>query len=363
MWVLIIGRILGGLSTSLLFSAFESWMVSEHRRLKFHDDLLASTFSISSAGNGISAISAGFLAQLAAGRLIFEFSSSLLHFTVLLVSDRYGDIGPFQLAIALTVVTLVIVLFWHENYGSAESSADEKKNDKEEPKSFFESLMIAINTPQILLVGLSQACFEGTIFTFGNTTFYSVRLFVELTFLSVSRLPVFLWVPTLQALITGPLHTGLVFSAFMLAMTLGGLLSSLLLPLCSSDGVSTLCTLVFFVAAGAMAMPLIAYDFWSVLLAFLLLETMVGMFNSLGGMLRSKFYPEHLQSSVMSVFRLPLNILVVVGTRLADQANDESSRKQVFGIMVIVLTISAIMQLALMLLPATPQVASAKKQD
>lgn len=57
-------------------------MVSEHRRLKFHDDLLASTFSISSAGNGISAISAGFLAQLAAGRLIIEFSSSILHFTV-----------------------------------------------------------------------------------------------------------------------------------------------------------------------------------------------------------------------------------------------------------------------------------------
>ena len=31
MYALMIGRILGGLSTSLLFSAFESWMVSEHR--------------------------------------------------------------------------------------------------------------------------------------------------------------------------------------------------------------------------------------------------------------------------------------------------------------------------------------------
>ena len=28
---LMFGRVLGGLSTSLLFSAFESWMVSEHR--------------------------------------------------------------------------------------------------------------------------------------------------------------------------------------------------------------------------------------------------------------------------------------------------------------------------------------------
>ena len=31
MRLLLLGRVLGGMSTSLLFSAFESWMVSEHR--------------------------------------------------------------------------------------------------------------------------------------------------------------------------------------------------------------------------------------------------------------------------------------------------------------------------------------------
>jgi MFS transporter, MFS domain-containing protein family, molybdate-anion transporter len=31
MAVLLLGRVLGGVSTSLLFSAFESWMVTEHR--------------------------------------------------------------------------------------------------------------------------------------------------------------------------------------------------------------------------------------------------------------------------------------------------------------------------------------------
>lgn len=29
-WVLMIGRVLGGIATSLLFSAFESWLVAEH---------------------------------------------------------------------------------------------------------------------------------------------------------------------------------------------------------------------------------------------------------------------------------------------------------------------------------------------
>lgn len=31
--VLMIGRILGGIATSLLFSAFESWLVAEHNKV------------------------------------------------------------------------------------------------------------------------------------------------------------------------------------------------------------------------------------------------------------------------------------------------------------------------------------------
>lgn len=156
--------------------------------------------------------------------------------------------------------------------------------------------------------------------------------------------------PTLQALSNGPLHPGLIFSAYMLAMTLGGMVSSLLLPM-FGDNAAALCTVVFFIAALAMAMPLLAYDFWSLLIAFLSLEMMVGIFNSCGGMLRSKYYPEHLQSSVMSLFRLPLNILVVLGTTMADHAQDEASRKMVFIGIVVVLSLATIMQLCVCLLP------------
>jgi hypothetical protein len=67
MRLLMLGRILGGMSTSLLFSAFESWMVSEHRRRGFPERLLSSTFALASWGNGIMAIAAGFLAQISSG--------------------------------------------------------------------------------------------------------------------------------------------------------------------------------------------------------------------------------------------------------------------------------------------------------
>lgn len=32
--VLMLGRILGGIATSLLFSAFESWLVAEHNKVR-----------------------------------------------------------------------------------------------------------------------------------------------------------------------------------------------------------------------------------------------------------------------------------------------------------------------------------------
>ena len=43
--VLIIGRVLGGISTNLLFSAFESWMTTEHHKRKFPQAWLSRTFS------------------------------------------------------------------------------------------------------------------------------------------------------------------------------------------------------------------------------------------------------------------------------------------------------------------------------
>lgn len=84
MSVLMVGRILGGMSTSLLFTAFESWMISEHRKRGFDERLLSSTFSIASWGNGFVAIAAGFLAQFAAGKLFCYTFFTLCKYSIIL---------------------------------------------------------------------------------------------------------------------------------------------------------------------------------------------------------------------------------------------------------------------------------------
>ena len=289
--ILVLGRVLGGISTSLLFSAFESWMVSEHRKKNIPEELLVETFSLASWGNGVIAICAGFIAQLA--------------------SDTRGDIGPFQVAICLTVVSLILVLFWDENTGDHSDQTIKKTSEITPNVSFQKSVQLSLkvitSNPNILLLGLSQSFFEGAIYTF-----------------------VFMWVPSLIQSTSGSIPTGLVFSCFMLSMTIGGILFSILLQFSFSS--ESLCLYVYVISAMAMLVPVITFEFWPVFFSFLVLETMLGMFNSCGAQLRSKFYPDNLQSSIMSVFRVPLNLLVVFGTKLSEKANDIFSLQTVFKV-------------------------------
>jgi len=185
----------------------------------------------------------------------------------------------------------------------------------------------------MLCLGLSQAFFEGAVYTF-----------------------VFMWVPSMSKVLGSfaLLPTGLVFSCFMLSMTIGGMLFPIFLRY-SPRGAEGLCEFVYFVAAASMLVPMLTFDFSWVFCSFLVLEAMVGMFNSCGAMLRSRHYPEAQQSSIMSVFRLPLNLLVVVGTKLtpADDS-DVSSYQFVFGVCVAMHLIAMILQTFLRALTSSP---------
>lgn len=237
------------------------------------------------------------------------------------MTDVSGDIGPFQLAIALTVVTLVIVLPWRENYGS------EHDYQAAATSKLWHSLKTALHAirtnPDITRLGLSQACFEGAVYSF-----------------------VFLWVPSLMKSYGGAIPTGLVFSAFMLSMTFGGMICPMLLAILPG-GAEALCALIYLAAAGCMAVLQRSFSFPTMLTSFLVLEALVGMHNSCGATLRSKYYPEHLQASLMSVFRLPLNLLVVAGTQLASNAGSTSEMQFVFGVITVMHWIAFILQVSL----------------
>jgi len=51
-WVLMVGRILGGIATSLLYSAFESWLVAEHFKRGYSGGLCARVGATAGGGHG-----------------------------------------------------------------------------------------------------------------------------------------------------------------------------------------------------------------------------------------------------------------------------------------------------------------------
>lgn len=289
--LLVLGRIMGGVSTSLLFSAFESWMVSEHRKKGFPEEWLADTFGKASFINGVSAIIAGIAAQMFA--------------------DRLGEIGPFQAAIAFTVLALFFVLFWEENYGATE---------KETATTGTPAWQAVISDRRIFLTGAVNSLFEGSMYSF-----------------------VFMWVPSMLTALQGqPLPTGLVFSSFMTCISIGGLLfsPSLLLSMGSPEHIAVG---IFLVGAAALLVPVLCSSMWPIFLSFVVFETCVGAFFPCAALLRSKVIPDALQGGVMNIFRIPLNVLVVIGTKLTDIYPTQV----VFSILVCWMIVGAVCQLLL----------------
>ena len=271
-WTLMLGRFLSGVSTSLLFSVFESWMVCEHHKLGFDGSLLGDTFAYATFGNGLVAVIAGLIANRAA--------------------DSYGYVAPFIVAILpLTLVALIIFFSWSENYGSQQSNLSVTS-------SLSKGFNLIMSDSRIAALGLGQSCFEGAMYTF-----------------------VFMWTPALKtsAEMSGSenieqstsQYLGLIFAVFMVCVMVGSSIFKLFSS--KKEDLYKIPLIMHALAFASMAMTALFIDNKTVVYAmFLLFETTVGVFYPSYGVIKSEKIPEEIRSSVMNIFRIPLNAFVVI---------------------------------------------------
>lgn len=157
------------------------------------------------------------------------------------------------------------------------------------------------------------------------------------------------WVPTLLSLSPpGGLPTGCVFSALMMAITIGGLVytplqDSIIAKIAPSkeSQEETCAAFVYLLAAFAMGLPAVVLSWekstWQldvILMAFLTMEFCVGLFMPVAGTLRSKYVPDAQQGAILNIFRLPLNAIVVSGTYATDHLDVKLCFKLVSGCLV-----------------------------
>lgn len=277
--VLMLGRVLGGIATSLLFSAFESWLVAEHFKRGFDSQWLSLTFSKAIfLGNGLVAIVAGLFGNF------------------LVDSLNLGPVAPFDAASCFLAIGMAVILSsWTENYGDPSENKDLLTQ--------FKGAAVAIASDEkIALLGAIQSLFEGSMYTF-----------------------VFLWTPALSPNEEDIPH-GFIFATFMLASMLGSSIASRLMAH-SSPKVESYMQVVFVVSAASLLLPIlttflvpspkvkggsITFAGCIQLLGFCTFEACVGIFWPSIMKMRSQYIPEEARSTIMNFFRIPLNIFVCI---------------------------------------------------
>ncbi|KAL9185798.1 hypothetical protein ACHAXT_003575 [Thalassiosira profunda] len=380
-YVLLLGRVGGGVATSLLFSVFESWLICAHGErglgsksgLKKEEEekWLAKSLSLSMYGSSLVAIGSGVLANV-----VVENSGKMRPLKETVGGDYpiyYGGyISAFDACLVPLVLCATLIAFrWEENYGEVtaapekeielstsnghgakrrkqykpgylkkhssmilenENSAEEgngsitsveietllvEESDKPRKNGFCSSLTSGIrtvwNSPSILLICIIGSVFEGAMYIF-----------------------IFLWTPALTSLQNkidsahgivaeagkdpheSELPFGWIFSSFMVCCMLGTVAFSHL----SNAGVPASKCLAGILALASLSCVAMAYPGLvggatssantPQYIGMLVYEFSIGFYYPAMGTVKGTVVPEDQRAAIYNVFRLPLNLLVLV---------------------------------------------------
>ncbi|KAI1810337.1 DUF791-domain-containing protein [Poronia punctata] len=266
--LLFVGRVLGGISTSILFAAFDSWVVTNFHvlRLGNHGCDLTRTFAATSVVNSLVAILAGVVGEAlvwATGskKSPFLMSATLLWFALQTIWSR-----------------------WAENHGAKASPKSDQATPLRSPWS-------VLRQPSVLTLAFVSTMFEG-----------SMNLFV------------FYWMSILGSLhkpTTTELPYSIIYSSFMAAAMAGALgynivmnkriarYSQLLI------GVLLVANVCFVRLAGSKSETT---TFW----LFCLLQVCAGIYGPCIGYLKAQLIDDQARTSVYSLMRTPLNIVAIL---------------------------------------------------
>lgn len=259
--ILLVGRLVGGLATSVLFTAFEAWYIHEH--LETHDfpkEWIPITFQKASMWNGFLAVLAGIMTNV--------FSEWI----------GLGPVAPYMLAVPFLIfVGVIIFTHWNENYAAHSIKFG---------SLCYDGLRDIVTNPRIFLIGSIEALFESVVYII-----------------------IFLWTPVLEP---GRPSLGLVFSCFMVCILLG----QAVFQVAVSRKVAVTQILLTIVGVALIAVLSLVYSTHPrykhinlSLSSLLLFQFCVGVYFPAMSILRMRVIPEVHRYAIMNWFRLPLNLI------------------------------------------------------
>ncbi|KAI1133134.1 hypothetical protein F5Y10DRAFT_260435 [Nemania abortiva] len=296
--ILILGRVLGGIALTLLWTAFESWLVAEYNERGFAQSSLSlsSMFGNMATSKCITAIFTGVL-----GHYVVQALGSKIH--------------PFILSVVLDLSAVVLMTrTWNENWGFNSIAGADMNDNKaaEAQKQLLSSKsMTSLRDLRVWTMSFVACCFEGTIFLF-----------------------MFFWPETLQDAHdrehpeqNDVIPHGVIFASFMAIMVLGALLFNLLVADPNSrhqqptrhTWTPTQCLMgALMVSAICFSAAAFVREELGLFISFLVLEVCNGIYIPSVAYHRGTIVTDDARARIYSLMNIPLFVFVVIALRIAN---------------------------------------------
>ncbi|KAI4855350.1 DUF791-domain-containing protein [Aureobasidium sp. EXF-8846] len=279
--ILFAGRACGGVSTTLLYSVFETWMIAEYhdQALDAYGLSLGSMFGKMTTLSGVVAIVSGVVGDV-------------------LVRSLDSKTSPFMASvICLSLAFVFISKRWNENYGDNASSKDKAGEQLD--------LSSVLLDPKIISIGLASCFFEGSMYMF--VFFWSAALSTAHTAVNAIE----------------PLPFGVVFSSYMCAMMVGSIVFTLIPP--SHDKGHYILKIVLTSACICLLSSVLSESEALVFWAFCLFEVCVGAYFPSMASLKGRLIQDGSRGRIYGILRLPLNLFVIAAHSLAEEGMYQKS--------------------------------------
>ncbi|KXJ87793.1 major facilitator superfamily transporter [Microdochium bolleyi] len=298
--ILFIGRLCGGVSTTLLFSVFEAWVISDYHNkcLELSGLKLGAVFPTMTTISCIVAILAGVFGEI-------------------LVSMLGSRQWPFVASIACCGgAAYFISALWKENYGN-------KLSDKAPMYEIRAGVKAIISDRKMLSIGLTSCFFEGTMYLF-----------------------IFFWTAALKSVRVASGNTeeppyGIIFASFMCSMMVGSTIFTLKGAAKSPTLATHMLLKVIVVVSCCLSVAVMLNSEWLLFWTLCLIEGCIGAYFPSMAYLKSEMIEDGIRGTIYSILRFPLNVFVVVAHSL--DVEGDAHRNHVFLVCAALLLVAFLM--------------------
>jgi len=299
----------------LLFSNFESWVITEADAMGIDRKKLAGLFSVATLFNAASAVVAGlvgnFVVQFAESSEFSWIGMDEVRLEMNIEADTSGSVVTMSKnvyvpafdvgAVALLLCAIGAKILWNKRSNAANLGAPGSPTTDDTQNaaiSISGAVRTIMSSSELFRLGAANSLYEAALHLF-----------------------VFVWTPVLEkrSAIDAMVPYGTVFSAFMVCKMFG---SQAFKALESRIPAENLLKMVLVGSGVSFSIAVLFTGYWITLAAFCVFEFGLGIYWPVMSVLRAKYVPNKMRATMTSAFRIPLNILVVILLLIASRASD-----------------------------------------